>query len=102
MYTNEMTTLLGEVYYDLLVLLNNAKHDPFEQTSSVFPAKCLIMLLKKVRHMRPIPAETEEKISRLMAMIDPEDMDKLMNTPCPMEKRMCFEYGKMKHYQSKK
>lgn len=36
MWNKEKAELLGECYYDLLMILNKGKHDPFEQTASVF------------------------------------------------------------------
>lgn len=97
-WTKEMAVLAGEVYYDLLRISNKGKHDPFPN-SSIWPLKSLVMMRQKIRSL---PPETEEKMVRLMDMIDIEDMNELMSKPAPNEVGMWFEYGKMLHTQKKK
>lgn len=94
MWNKEKAELLGECYYDLLMILNKGRHDPFSQTASVFPLKAFVELHKKVTVM---PEETKRKIAKLMNMFDIEEFQELTNNPMPAEWYLYFDYGMMEH-----
>lgn len=95
-YTVEMVELLGEVYYELLGVMNKDHHDPYGAISNKLPMKCLVMILPKAMTLG-IPNELNEKIGKVMNMIDMEDMQKMMTSPMPREYFLAWERGKRKH-----
>lgn len=95
-YTAEMVELLGEAYYELLGVMNKNHHDPYGAISDRWPVKCLVMILPKAMTLG-IPNELNEKIRKIMNMIDVEDMQKMMTSPMPGEYFLAWEKGKRKH-----
>lgn len=102
MYTAEMVKLLGEVYYELLGVMNKKHHDPYWQISDRYPMKCLVMILPRAMSLG-IPKELNEKIGKIMDMISStEEMNELMTKQMPMELVMAYEMGKNARYTKQK
>ena len=94
MYNREMLESMGEIYKDLLKILNKTGNDPYSNTSDIFPFKCFMMVLKKATPLG-IPKQLDKEIAALMDTISPEDVHKLMNDPLPVDLRMSWYRGVM-------
>lgn len=95
MYTKEMTKLIGEAYYEVLKILNGAKHDPYISISDMYPMKCLIMLYPKAVTLGTTK-KLDEIMTKLMGMITPEQMSTIIKKPMPREMVLYLEMGKNK------
>lgn len=95
MYTREIAEILGAVYKGILKVLNKKGNDPYWTISDRYPMKCFTMLYPRATTMG-IPVELDEKIIRLMDMINVDDMEKMINAPMPSEYIIDFNKGMMK------
>ncbi len=91
-YNKETAILIGGVHRDLEKFLNGGKHDIYP-SSEIFPIKYLVLLIKKATPLH-IPEELDKRISEVMAMIEPDEMEKLMSEPSPMEFRSWYLLAK--------
>ena len=91
-YDKKTAILIGGVYRDLQKFLNGGKHHIY-QNSEIFPIKYLTLLVKKATPLH-IPEDLDKRISEVMDMISPDELDKLMNEPSPMEFRTWYLWEK--------
>lgn len=94
-YNKEIAILIGDAYGDLLQVLNDGGHDMYEQSSDMFPLRCLMALVKRATPLG-VPAETDAKIKKIMDMIEPDELPELVNKPMPMVYRTNFIIAKGK------
>ena len=94
-YTHELAELLGDAYNDVLKVMDQKGHDPYDTMSERFPLKCLIMLLPRAMVLG-VPKELDKKIENLMNMLNLEDISKMINAPMPMEYVIDFNKGMLK------
>lgn len=97
-YTREIAERLGGAYQGILEVMSKKRkivHDPYPDSSYIFPMRCLMMLLPRAMSLG-VPDELNDKIMVLMNSITLEDMDRLMRQPMPQEFVLNFERGKMK------
>lgn len=95
MYTPEMMEKMGEIYQEMLYVLNKKGNDPYWQISDRYPLKCITMLIPRAISCG-ISQDLNLKISELMSSISLDDMPKLLEKSIPMELTLCFEKGKLK------
>lgn len=98
LYNAQMLEQMGEVYHKLLWIKDKKNgRDPYVQISDIFPYKCFVMVLPTVVSIG-IPEHLNAEIAELMNKIDVADSEKLMDTPVPLELRMCWHKGFSKIY----
>lgn len=92
MYTTEMVQMMGEVYRDLLKVMNKYGHDPYNAISDRYPFKCIVMILPRAKSLG-IPEELNRRIATLMDKIDLDDVQDMMERPMPMEYILAWQKG---------
>ena len=92
MYTKENLRAMGKVYRGILKVLNGGQHDPYEQVSSIFPMKCIVMTFPRAVS-KHIPEELDREMAELMDRLTTEDIEEMMEKPVPQDLKMHWLYG---------
>lgn len=91
-YTTKNMYMMGNLYYNLLRIMNKNVKDPYSQTSDIFPFRSILMVLPRTISVG-IPEDINNKVAELMDMFDPDDIEKLITTQTPLELRPCWHNG---------
>ena len=92
MYTKENLRAMGKVYRGILKVLNDGRHDSYEQVSSIFPMKCIVMTFPRAVSNH-IPEELDQEMAELMDSLTTEDIEEMMGKPVPQDLKMYWLYG---------
>ena len=95
LYTPEMLFKLGQIYQQLLYVLNDRGHNMYPN-ANIVPFQCFMMVFTQAMRLG-IPKKLDNEIGKFMNDIDANDVDELMNTPAPMNMRTSWVQGTMKY-----
>ncbi len=84
-YNHKSVHEMGYIYNALLHTINKNGDDPYPR-AEVFPFQGVILMLTQAS-TTGIPRELEERIKQFIGQYSSNDIEYLMNTPCPIKYR---------------
>lgn len=93
--TDEQLYKLAQIYTNLVHIVSPVGHDPFP-TSYMLPFKAFVMILPRAMSIG-IPKKVNDAIGEFMDTLDADDVDKLMDTPVPLDMQQYITFGSRKY-----